>query len=170
MDPWTLDDELSLRSFQEGDGPGNVALVASVYAEYGDICEPEGFDKDLVEVQATYLDGGGMFSVLVNADNQVCGTVAVTLLKDQRCALKRLYLAKSLRGGGRGRALLEFAMSWAKDSGRTEMELWSDVRFEQAHALYLRLGFKQGQGTRTLADINKSVEYPFSRSLLDWSL
>jgi hypothetical protein len=41
---------------------------------------------------------------------------------------------------------------------------WSDTRFTLAHKLYLKAGFSQG-ATRTLTDINQSVEYQFNLRL-----
>jgi len=47
--------------------------------------------------------------------------------------------------------------------GRSEIILWSDTRFTNAHRLYEKLGFKP-LGKRELKDINKSVELGFKRN------
>ncbi|MBA3600888.1 MAG: hypothetical protein H0W45_06525 [Acidobacteria bacterium] len=47
--------------------------------------------------------------------------------------------------------------------GRSEIILWSDTRFTNAHRLYKKLGFNL-LGKRELKDVNKSVELGFKRN------
>jgi hypothetical protein len=42
--------------------------------------------------------------------------------------------------------------------------LWSDTRFDRAHVLYERMGFRR-TGERALHDINHSREYCYERPL-----
>ena len=55
-------------------------------------------------------------------------------------------------------------MAWAAARGHTHACLWSDVKFDRAHVMYERLGFKQ-IGIRDCEDIDKSREYGFSMPL-----
>lgn len=156
--------EPTLRDYRDGDQHDIVALITAVYGEYGDICEPDGFDNDLLTIPETLLAKGGHFAVL-ERDGRVVGCVGVRDCGDGLAELKRCYLARELRGRGLGSKLLTHALDWARGRGFTRMELWSDVRFAEGHRLYTRHGFEQGEQTRTLADINQSVEAYFRREL-----
>ena len=66
---------------------------------------------------------------------------------------------------GAGRALVETALAWCRDEGVARLVLWSDTRFERAHRLYDRMGFRR-TGHRTLpGDLNHTQEYRFERSV-----
>jgi GNAT superfamily N-acetyltransferase len=75
-----------------------------------------------------------------------------------------MYVAPRARRGGLARELLRRCLGWG-DFARTE--LWSDVRFRGAHALYQREGFTPGP-CRVLADPDRSVERYFSRTEDAW--
>ena len=68
------------------------------------------------------------------------------------CYLKRLYLDARLRGTGAGAQLLEWFLQTARRSGMTRAELWSDVRFERAHAFYRKHGFRNDGEIRAMDD------------------
>lgn len=94
----------ALRPAKVGDEAGVIALISAVFAEYGDICEPEGFDSDLADLQGSFE--GGAFWVIpeIQAEQgQVLGCVGVKPISAQSVELKRLYLAAELRGLRLGR-------------------------------------------------------------------
>ena len=45
------------------------------------------------------------------------------------------------------------------------IDLWSDIRFREAHAFYQALGYSQTGGTRDLHDLSNSTEYHFIKRL-----
>ncbi len=95
----------------------------------------------------------GHFMVLDDA-GKIRATVAITP-DNQRpgvCFLKRLYLDSNLRGTGAGARLLEWFLNTARDLGMRRAELWSDVRFERAHAFYRKNGFQNDGTTRDMDD------------------
>jgi putative acetyltransferase len=156
----------SLRPAKAGDEAGVIALISAVFAEYGDICEPEGFDSDLADLQASFA--GGAFWVIPGISGeqgQVLGCVGVKPVSAQSVELKRLYLAAELRGLRLGRFLAEQVLAWARARGTARVELWSDVRFLEAHQLYEKLGFQGDERRRVLEDINQSVERYYSLDL-----
>jgi ribosomal protein S18 acetylase RimI-like enzyme len=57
------------------------------------------------------------------------------------CYLAELYVVPPLRGQGRGRALMEAAMSLARERGADRIELGTSEDDEGARALYESLGF-----------------------------
>jgi ribosomal protein S18 acetylase RimI-like enzyme len=62
------------------------------------------------------------------------------------CYLAELYVVPPLRGQGRGRALMETAMAFAKEHGADYMELNTGDDDVAARALYESLGFSRSEG------------------------
>lgn len=95
----------------------------------------------------------------------VVGSVGVERIDGESAELHRLYLDARLRGRGTGRALTEAVLDWCRAERIRRLVLWSDTRFDQAHRLYTRMGFRR-TGERTLPDdLNQTREYGFERSV-----
>ena len=62
------------------------------------------------------------------------------------CYLAELYVVPPLRGQGRGRALMEAAIVFAKERGADYMELNTGEDDVAARALYESLGFSSSEG------------------------
>ena len=150
---------LSIVPFEERHVDAVLALIGSIFAEYGLTFDPAGYDADLTRIQTTYRDAGGDFWVLEN-DGRVVGTVAVVPLSSAEVEIKRVYLGASLRGQGWGRRLVEHALAWARARGHRRARLWSDVKFTRAHVMYERLGFVR-TGVRDCDDIDRSREHSY---------
>jgi GNAT superfamily N-acetyltransferase len=91
--------------------------------------------------------------------------VGVERLDANTAELHRLYLDAHLRGQGTGRALVGTVLDWCRAEGISRLILWSDTRFDLAHRLYTRTGFRQ-TGERSLpGDINDTREYRFEREV-----
>ncbi|HEY0406111.1 MAG TPA: GNAT family N-acetyltransferase [Pyrinomonadaceae bacterium] len=149
---------LLLRPVKEADVPSILSLIDEVYAEYGCRLDAEHEEPHLLDPVGHFRVGGGEFWVVVE-DCAVRATVAV-MLHAEASELKSLYVHASLRRHGWGRRLTELAIAHAREHGRRAMFLWSDTRFEAAHRLYRRLGFREC-GYRELNDSNNSKEYGF---------
>ena len=146
------------------DAPGVIALVGRVYAEYGFIYDPVTEVPDLLRFEAHYAPPGGAFFVARHG-SQIVGSVGVERLDGDSAELHRLYLDAEARGRGTGRALVDAVIGWCRAQAVSRLVLWSDTRFEQAHRLYTRMGFRQA-GERALpGDVNHTREYRFERSL-----
>jgi len=144
------------------DAPGVIELIGRVYAEYGFVYEPEVEWPDLFRFDQHYAAPRGAFFV-VREGEVIVGSVGVERLDADSAELHRLYLDARLRGQGTGRALLESALAWCRAERISQMILWSDTRFDQAHRLYTRMGFRQ-TGERILPDdANQTREYRFER-------
>jgi len=85
------------------------------------------------------------------------------MLDEKTAELKSLYVREDFRRQKLGENLIKLAVKSASMKGRSEIILWSDTRFTNAHRLYKKLGFKL-LGKRELKDINKSVELGFKRN------
>ncbi len=147
-----------------GDVPEIIALIGRIYAEYGFVYDPATEVPDLLSFEAHYRPERGAFFV-VRDDDRIVGSVGVERLYASSAELHRLYLDAALRGRGTGRALVETVLAWCRTEGIGRLVLWSDTRFERAHALYAAMGF-QRRGERVLADdVNQTREYGFERAV-----
>ncbi len=142
-----------IRPWREGDDARGH--IAGVYREYG-LCFEPGFEDDLGDVGRTYAralflvaeDEGGLVATAAACDH---GGVRL---------VRRMYVAPRARRAGLARTLLRACMAWGP---WVRTELWSDVRFREAHALYRSEGFTAGP-CRILADPDRSVERFFSHA------
>jgi GNAT superfamily N-acetyltransferase len=153
---------LTIRPAVSNDAPGVVDLIGRVYSEYGFVYVPEVEVPDLFRFDHHYTAPHGAFFVAREGDI-VVGSVGVERVDDHSAELHRLYLDARLRGRGTGRALVEATLAWCREQGIPRMILWSDTRFDQAHRLYERMGFRR-TGERVLPDdLNQTREYGFER-------
>lgn len=154
---------LTVSPASRADAPGVIDLIGRVYAEYRFVYDPRVEVPDLFRFDQHYAAPHGAFFV-VREGNVIVGSVGVERLDDDASAeLHRLYLDARLRGRGTGRALVEAVLDWCRARQVRRLVLWSDTRFDQAHRLYVRMGFRR-TGERTLPDdLNQTREYGFER-------
>lgn len=146
------------------DMPGVVALIGRVYAEYGFVYEPAVEVPDLFAFERHYQPPAGAFFVVREA-GCVVGSVGLERVDARSAELHRLYLDTAHRGRGTGRALVERGLDWCRAQGMDRLILWSDTRFDLAHRLYERMGFRR-TGERVLPeDVNETREYGFERAV-----
>ena len=146
------------------DAPGVIDLIGRVFAEYGWIWDPATEVPDLLRWAPHYAPPHGAFFV-IRGDAGVVGSVGVDRVNGTTAELHRLYLDPVLRGRGLGEALVETILEWCRTHGVSRLVLWSDTRFEHAHRLYVRKGFRQ-TGERVLPeDVNQTREYHFEREV-----
>jgi GNAT superfamily N-acetyltransferase len=146
------------------DVPGVIALIGRVFAEYGFFYDPTTEVPDLLDFERHYQPPRGGFFVLRQGD-AITGSVGVERIDADTAELHRLYLDSHLRGRGTGRTLVEAVLDWCRTRTVSHIILWSDTRFDRAHRLYDRMGFRQ-TGHRTLpGDVNHSQEYRFERAV-----
>lgn len=155
---------LSVKPANAADAESVIRLIHRVYDEYGFIFEPITEVPDLLSFAQHYRDPYGTFFVIHDEEGIVVGSVGVERLAETSAELHRLYLDADLRGRGLGRTLVDAAILWCHTEGIQYLVLWSDTRFDRAHALYERMGFRR-TGERTLNDINQSREYRYERTL-----
>jgi len=155
--------ELSMWPATRDDARGVIDLIGRVYAEYGFVYDPRVEVPDLLRFEEHYEAPRGAFFV-VREEDLIVGSVGVERVDGETAELHRLYLDAQLRGRGTGRALVQAALAWCRsERGITRLILWSDTRFDQAHRLYTRMGFRQ-TGERTLPDdLNQTREYGYER-------
>lgn len=98
------------------------------------------YDYDLEDPNKYYIEKGGMFYVL-KINNKIVGTVAI-INKGKTAELKRLYVDKNYQGKKFGSMLIDKAIQFSKDNGFSKLELETNKKFNKAHILYQRRGFK----------------------------
>ncbi len=161
------DSPLILRPATAADAPQIIALVDSVYQEYGDRVCLDDADSDLLAAHEHYAQLGGEFVVLTDGA-RVVGIHAVVPLADQPgvCTFRRLYLEHSFRGTGAGARLMQWAIDCAREMKFLRVEFWSDTRFSRAHRFFQRLGFQHDGRVREMNDAwTPYQEYYFFRDL-----
>jgi GNAT superfamily N-acetyltransferase len=113
-----------------------VAMVRGLFAEYARLVdEPAcfvGFERELEALPGDYR--------LLLAD-EAAGCVAVRWLDPKTAEMKRLYVRRTHRGKGLGRALAEGAIALAREAGSARMVLDTLPKMREAQALYALLGF-----------------------------
>ncbi|MFQ3582853.1 MAG: GNAT family N-acetyltransferase [Chloracidobacterium sp.] len=138
-----LPEDVTLRPATDADGEAIRHLIFGVLREYGLQPEPDGTDADLFAITATYEQSGGWFACLVRDDGTVVGTVALFNVDAVTCELRKMYLAREVRGQGLGAFLLRQAIETARRLGFQWMVLETASVLKEAIALYERAGFQR---------------------------
>lgn len=158
------DPEIAIEPARPSDVPAIVALIGRVFAEYGFSWDPALEVPDLLDFDRRYAGSAGAFWV-ARLDGRVVGSVGVERLPDGQAELHRLYLDTTLRGRGVGRALVETVLGWCRHAGVRRLTLWSDTRFDRAHRLYERMGFRQTGERELVDDPNDTREFGYERAV-----
>jgi putative acetyltransferase len=132
-------------------------VVFAVLTEYGLNPDSDGTDLDISDLERFYFLKGGFFEVC-EVDGQIVGTWGVCPLTDGACDLKKMYLLKSHRGKGYGRAMLDRAIGKARELGFKRMELETAGVLKEAIALYLSYGFKPKSGRRLVSRCDQAFQ------------
>ncbi|MCH6587843.1 MAG: GNAT family N-acetyltransferase [Proteobacteria bacterium] len=154
-----------LRAARDADGPGVIAVVAAAYAEYpGCVLDVEAEAPELKAPASAYARKSGRFWVAADAAARILGCVACRPAPEHGLELEKLYVARAARRTGLGTRLLDLVEAEATARQAGYITLWTDTRFEAAHAFYKAHGFRQ-TGLRELDDASQSVEYGFRKDL-----
>jgi putative acetyltransferase len=116
-------------------------LVFKVLLEFGLQPDPSSTDADLDDIEANYLNHGGMFYVIENADGQIIGTGGIALSSSMVCELRKMYLAQSAREVGLGKKMLRLLLADAKKLGFQQVTLETASVLKHAIILYQGAGF-----------------------------
>jgi putative acetyltransferase len=132
---------MTIRPATNADAEVVRALVFEVLEEYGLKPDPDGIDADLRDIEARYVAPGGMFDVAED-EGRIVGSVGLCRKADGVCELRKMYLARSARGQGLGKGLLEHALDRARALGFRRVELETAGVLVEAIRLYTRRGFR----------------------------
>lgn len=157
-----LPDGLKLREAADEDWWDVVALVSACWAEYpGCVMDAHGECPDLLEPASAYRQAGGEFWVVTDPCENVVAVAGWKPLASGAVELERMYVSPRWRRHGVASFLAEKVESVAAERSALSVELWSDTRFETAHAFYERRGYVRSEQHRSLGDLSNTVEHHF---------
>ncbi len=182
---------IALRPARDDDAQDLFGLLSLCFAEYpGCYVDPHDDLPDLVKPghwkARSGRDGrllGGEFWVLEDVRGRVCACVAVDFpgklasevaagsreansTNSKTAELHRLYVRPDCRRQGIAARLVAHVEVVAREQSATEIVLWSDTRFADAHRLYEKCGYTRLPGPpRELGDLSQSHEYGFVKPL-----
>ncbi len=139
-----------IRDWQPKDRTPAAEVIHSVLSEYGLGWEPNGADRDVLQVEECYLATGGEFWVIEH-QNQVVGTGAYYPIKrgEKAVEIRKMYLLPNVRGLGLGKYLLQ--QLEAAIASRNFQQIWIETASVLAEAvkLYESSGYQPATGVET---------------------
>jgi len=154
-----------IRPVRDSDAKAVQQLIGDCFREYpGCALELDGLDEWMLAPSTGYDRRGGRLWVLPDAATGIAASCGLAP-NGHNIELKSLYVAASHRRRGYAGALVGVVERIARERGASEVVLWSDTRFADAHRLYTRLGYARQSETRELHDSSNSTEYRFSKPL-----
>ncbi|WP_240969571.1 GNAT family N-acetyltransferase [Sneathiella limimaris] len=156
--------EIKYRAAVDEDADGLIELVDRCYADYeGCILDVDAEEPQLRYIATYFAEKDGEFWVATR-DAQIVGSIGYTY--DKRvCEIKHLYVDNRIRRQGIATRLCDLVENAAHQREAEKLILWTDTRFETAHQLYERRGFKGKTETRELQDLSQTTEYYYEKSL-----
>src|SRR5215472_4257741 len=125
----------------------DMDTVAELFREYAaglDIdLDFQDFEGELESLPGAYAPPKGAL-LLAEIDGETVGCVAVRAIHATKfCEMKRLFVRRSARGTGAGRALAEAAVADGRRMGYAAMRLDTLSTMQAALSLYRGLGFRE---------------------------
>lgn len=134
--------EIKTRPATNADCENVKSLIFGILREYGFQPDEAGTDADLNNLEANYAARGGAFEVLQDAQGNLVGTVGLYPMNKETVELRKMYLAKELRGRGVGKNTLERAIERARELGFKRIHLETAGVLKEAVGLYRKFGFQ----------------------------
>jgi RimJ/RimL family protein N-acetyltransferase len=155
--------DFEMRPARSSDIAALTEIIRGVFVEYEWIFVTAYELPDFVNFDSFYGTNESdrnprLFAIEARSTGRLVGCIALKY-NEEGPYLSRVYLNKSDRGKGLGKWMVEQVMDIAQNEGFESIHLWTDTRFEAAHHLYRKLGFKGGNALRSLHDVNNSFEW-----------
>ena len=152
-----------IRRWQPEDRQAAGAVIATVLAEYGLGWEPQGSDRDALEVETHYWQTGGEFWVVVDGDTLV-GTAGYHPVRrgDRAVEIRKMYLLPTARGQGLGRYLLRQLETAIQRQGFQQIWVETASVLKEAVQLYETSGYRPASGVET-ARCDRIYQKPLAR-------
>ena len=138
-----LSSDIIIRSATNKDCERVRNLVFDVLHEYGLEPAPDGIDEDLNDIEASYIDRGGIFEVLEDREGNLLGTVGLYPFDENRIELRKMYFIPEIRGKGQGKKTLKRMTEAAREKGYDQIVLETASVLKEAIGLYRKFGFKE---------------------------
>lgn len=139
-----------IRNWEKGDRTAAAAVISYVLSEYGLGWEPNGADRDVLQVEEYYLATGGEFWVIEH-QNQVVGTGAYYPIQrgEKAVEIRKMYLLSSVRGLGLGKYLLQQLEAAIASRGFQEIWIETASALVEAVKLYESNSYEPTTGVET---------------------
>ena len=139
--------DIIYRSATEADLPAIVAMLADdelgAQRESPDDLSP--YQAALALITADPL----LMQVVCERNGEIAGTMQISITPGlsrkgmSRMNIEGVRVSSSVRGGGIGQQMFEWAIAYAREQGCGLVELTTDKSRADAHRFYDRLGFEQ---------------------------
>lgn len=134
--------EIVIRSATNADCKRVQNLVFGILREYNLSPDLQGTDRDIADIEAAYINRGGVFEILEDADGNLLGTVGLYPINDEKVELRKMYFDKTLRGRGFGKKTLRRMIEKATVLGFKQIYLETAGVLKEAVGLYKSFGFQ----------------------------
>jgi N-acetylglutamate synthase-like GNAT family acetyltransferase len=101
--------------------------------------------RDLEDIQASYISDGGTFLVAATPAGRIVGTIGLLRLRPDLGVMKKFFVAAPYRGrqAGVSQALYEAFLAFARAAGIRQVVLDTPSAATRSHAFYRAAGFVQ---------------------------
>jgi putative acetyltransferase len=139
-----------IRDWQPGDRQVAADVIRTVLTEYGLGWEPDGADRDVLEVEAAYLERGGEFWVVEQAGRLVGTSAYYPISRGENAVeIRKMYLLPAARGQGLGRYLLTTIEAVIQARGFSDIWIETASVLKEAVGLYETSGYEPARGVET---------------------
>ena len=137
-----MTDGFTIRAYQPGDEGQIIALIVTIQREEFGIPITAADQPDLLAIPAFYQSGDGGFWVAERA-GAIIGTIALKDFGNRQGALRKMFVAKAMRGRDHGIAakLLAKLVDHARSNGTTDIYLGTNPALLASHRFYEKNGF-----------------------------
>ncbi|MEA5554102.1 GNAT family N-acetyltransferase [Anabaena cylindrica UHCC 0172] len=152
-----------IRNWQESDRTVAAEVINSVLSEYGLGWEPNGADRDVLQIEECYLATGGEFWVIEH-QHQIVGTAAYYPIHrgEKAVEIRKMYLLPSARGLGLGKYLLQELEKTILSRGFEQIWIETASVLKEAVKLYESNGYIPTTGVDTQRCDRIYVKYLFT--------
>ena len=140
-------DKFSFRQATNADIPAITSLIKKILPEFALEYDSKTSDSDLLDIEKSYTDNGGIFMVAENPGHNIVATVALYKESEKVCTLRKMYIDKNYRGMGLGKILMEQILQKAVSLNFREIMLETNAGMISAIRLYEYYGFIKIDGT-----------------------
>ena len=149
---------MEIREARDDDAEGLIVLMKAIFLEYACVFDLAEL-PELCGMATHFARADGQAWVAVK-DARIVGSAGLTpSAAPGGIELRKLYVARDVRGSGLGVDLCARVEHEARARGASYVDLWTDTRFTRAHRFYERRGYVRGRSTRELHDLSHSVEF-----------
>ncbi|MEB3342377.1 GNAT family N-acetyltransferase [Okeania sp.] len=142
--------EFLIRNWQPNDRKKAANIIGSILAEYNLNWEPEGADKDALEIEKFYQNIGGEFWV-IEKQEKIVGTAAYYPIErgNKAVEIRKMYLLPEIRGQGLGKFLLKELEKRIAECQFQEIWIETATVLQEAVKLYESNGYQLTTGVET---------------------